>query len=449
MPAAGTRTSSSRIVVSGSLRPPPPGGCGRGRGPGGAGCGGRPRRRPRPPGRPGSPLVVVAGSAALVLLAAGRCWSAVLLLVACWLRCLPLAGPAAAGRRCWSPLLVALLVPLLVAAAGPAARSLLVAALLAGSPRCRPAVALALSSCAVVLRAGRSSRVLTLLGGACAARRAWPGLPARAGRSPDWPPDWPAWAALMASTSWAFFIEPAPLMPRPPAIDFRSASSIVLRPPRASSPPSGRARRWWCPGCLSRCSFATPTQPAVHEGRQGSATSGRGGWHLRCGAAPRTGARRMYQTGACYPTRRPGCRRRAGGAPSPSGQYAGERRPRRRPAPAPSARRRTRRRRGPSARSRSTRSSEAGHRRSPVLLVQVVAGRPPAAGRAGRPARRPAARPRPASAAASACGTVAGSSPRATSVDSGSGGTNTVGGDPRRRPASRRRTPRPARRGPR
>ncbi len=42
------------------------------------------------------------------------------------------------------------------------------------------------------------------------------------------PPDW---AALMASTSWAFFMEPAPLMPRPPAIDFRSASSMVLSPP--------------------------------------------------------------------------------------------------------------------------------------------------------------------------------------------------------------------------
>ena len=35
----------------------------------------------------------------------------------------------------------------------------------------------------------------------------------------------------MASTSWAFFIEPAPRMPRPPAIDFRSASSMELSPP--------------------------------------------------------------------------------------------------------------------------------------------------------------------------------------------------------------------------
>ena len=35
----------------------------------------------------------------------------------------------------------------------------------------------------------------------------------------------------MASTSWAFFMEPVPRMPRPPAIDFRSASSMVLSPP--------------------------------------------------------------------------------------------------------------------------------------------------------------------------------------------------------------------------
>ncbi len=36
----------------------------------------------------------------------------------------------------------------------------------------------------------------------------------------------------MASTSWAFFMEPAPLMPRPPATCLRSASSMVLSPPR-------------------------------------------------------------------------------------------------------------------------------------------------------------------------------------------------------------------------
>ena len=35
----------------------------------------------------------------------------------------------------------------------------------------------------------------------------------------------------MASTSWAFFIEPAPATPRPAAIDFRSAMSIELSPP--------------------------------------------------------------------------------------------------------------------------------------------------------------------------------------------------------------------------
>jgi hypothetical protein len=35
----------------------------------------------------------------------------------------------------------------------------------------------------------------------------------------------------MASTSCAFFMEPAPRMPSPPAIDFRSASSMALSPP--------------------------------------------------------------------------------------------------------------------------------------------------------------------------------------------------------------------------
>ena len=39
------------------------------------------------------------------------------------------------------------------------------------------------------------------------------------------------WAALIASTSWAFFIDPAPETPMPLAIDLRSASSIELRPP--------------------------------------------------------------------------------------------------------------------------------------------------------------------------------------------------------------------------
>jgi hypothetical protein len=36
---------------------------------------------------------------------------------------------------------------------------------------------------------------------------------------------------LIASTSCGFFMEPAPLMPRPPAIAFRSATSMVLSPP--------------------------------------------------------------------------------------------------------------------------------------------------------------------------------------------------------------------------
>jgi hypothetical protein len=42
----------------------------------------------------------------------------------------------------------------------------------------------------------------------------------------------------MASTSCAFFMDPAPLMPRPPAIDFRSASRRELSPPdRFFEPP--------------------------------------------------------------------------------------------------------------------------------------------------------------------------------------------------------------------
>ena len=47
----------------------------------------------------------------------------------------------------------------------------------------------------------------------------------------------------MALTSSAFFIEPAPEMPRPPAIAFRSAISIELSPPLrffgADEPASG------------------------------------------------------------------------------------------------------------------------------------------------------------------------------------------------------------------
>ena len=41
----------------------------------------------------------------------------------------------------------------------------------------------------------------------------------------------PVWAALMASTSCAFFMEPAPDMPMPAAIDLRSARSMELSPP--------------------------------------------------------------------------------------------------------------------------------------------------------------------------------------------------------------------------
>ncbi len=44
----------------------------------------------------------------------------------------------------------------------------------------------------------------------------------------DWPPDW---ASLIAWISCGFFMEPAPLMPRPLAIALRSATSMVLSPP--------------------------------------------------------------------------------------------------------------------------------------------------------------------------------------------------------------------------
>ena len=232
MPAAGVRMSSSRIVVSGSLRwllvPVGLRTGARGRGPGAAGSGGCPL-----------PVVVLLLAALLVGLLSGRsagrsagCWP-------CW-------SPAGS---CWS--LLALLVLL----------ALLAAALLAvlGLRACRPAGGPA-RSCRSCRGPGRSwSPVLLGLGGPGAVLRPDGPSPGRSrsalvGRSrstavgsacrdaapaprpldrrcdPDWPFA-PTWAALMASTSWAFFIEPAPRMPRPPAIDFRSARSIELSPP--------------------------------------------------------------------------------------------------------------------------------------------------------------------------------------------------------------------------
>ena len=41
----------------------------------------------------------------------------------------------------------------------------------------------------------------------------------------------PVCAALIASISWAFFMEPLPEIPMPPAIAFRSARSMELSPP--------------------------------------------------------------------------------------------------------------------------------------------------------------------------------------------------------------------------
>ena len=249
--------------MSGSLRLPAArfgGRRGRGRGPGGAGCGGcRPRRRRRG-------LLVLAGSGP-------GCWpwfwswllaAAVLLLVllvavlACWCPAVLavlrfcvwpvlLAGPAvlalvlASGRWLWSP-------GRRRPAGGPGCAALARGAL--GLPSgCAPVAA----RCAPAGRsraAGRpaagpgAGRALGLGGRVCSTagcRRAgrWCGSPgarcrrrlagaAAALAGGCRPPDW---AALIASTSCAFFMEPAPVMPMPPAIALRSASSMELSPP--------------------------------------------------------------------------------------------------------------------------------------------------------------------------------------------------------------------------
>ena len=52
----------------------------------------------------------------------------------------------------------------------------------------------------------------------------------------------------MASTSCAFFMEPAPVMPRPPAIALRSASSMELSPPPrffAGAADASGGSEWW------------------------------------------------------------------------------------------------------------------------------------------------------------------------------------------------------------
>ena len=74
------------------------------------------------------------------------------------------------------------------------------------------------------------------------------------------PPDW---AALIASISCAFFIEPAPEMPMPPAIAFRSASSMELSPPPRFLAEARRQRWWvrWCPSRGGPSHVSVPVRP--------------------------------------------------------------------------------------------------------------------------------------------------------------------------------------------
>jgi hypothetical protein len=55
---------------------------------------------------------------------------------------------------------------------------------------------------------------------------------------------------LIASRSWAFFIEPAPGMPMPPAIALRSANSIELSPPPRFFPEAGASPVGAVPGSM-------------------------------------------------------------------------------------------------------------------------------------------------------------------------------------------------------
>ena len=271
MPAAGTSTSSSRIVVSGSLRwppvPPPAGArrCGRGPDRAGGGCAGCPRRRrrrrrPAGPAGSGCSLALVLLVPVLPRLLARSCfWSRSCCRSgcrSCWRSCF-------GSRSCWrSGLLVAVLLAVLalrLVAAGwrscwrsPRSCWRLARSCAGRSWRC---VVLGgpLAGRSLGLRAGRSrrwrccsaaasstrlllGRRLGLLGatGSVAdrlvrgagllARPACPG-PACPGRGLLLAPACPAarlvragppdCCALIASTSWAFFMAPAPAMPRP------------------------------------------------------------------------------------------------------------------------------------------------------------------------------------------------------------------------------------------
>ena len=260
MPAAGTSTSSSRIVVSGSLRWPALGWRRPGRGRALRSRRSRSRSRSRPRRRRLRLLRLPSSSSRLAVALVLVCWSWFWLRppwlsrfcsrfvpVAVLLAAVPVlvAGSAASRgcrpgcRGCGSrgparpvargpgvAVVAALVVPVAVLAAVAA---LAVVALARSCRRsCRPAsdercsrlrAALVFSACRAGWRLGLSAgprRVFWVVW-LCS-------LFSLAGR-------WPPWAALIASTSCAFFMEPAPLMPMPPAIALRSASSMELSPP--------------------------------------------------------------------------------------------------------------------------------------------------------------------------------------------------------------------------
>ena len=174
------------------------------------------------------------------------------------------------------------------------------------------------------------------------------------------------------------------------------------------------------------------------------------------GATPRSPAHRQVITrpgkcrrGVSGPARRRPGRRRAGARPSRPGSA--------RRAPAAPARvgEREHGRPGPRDDRRDAVGAQVVDERQRVRHRRAAVA--PGAGSRGSPRSRCSGWPasaatssavRPASAAASACGTSAGSRPRATSVETGSGGTNTTTLDPRVDGGRRRRRSR-RRRGPR
>ena len=225
-PARRPRGSS----VSGSLRsprrrsPPRSRGRGRGRGRGGDGCGGcRPRSSSSRAALARSVWLLVAGPVAVagpgwpavgcrllaLVAAAGLPWSR----LSCWSvagsGCGPGRRPGRPGRRSRSRLVAAAVWSRLRSSRLVAARRV---AAVVGCGRW-PA-ARGCCSRRSARRSRRSSpaprRVLAVAASAAASARRRLGVGGRLGRpalAAGWPP---LWAALIASTSWAFFIAPAP-----------------------------------------------------------------------------------------------------------------------------------------------------------------------------------------------------------------------------------------------